>query len=224
MGDSLSLMFDDPPYRLSGIVYGTLLNQREALERIGDAASQPPYKAAPKAPVLYVKPRNTLSGSGQSMAIPEQVDALRVGATLGLVIGRAASRVAPAEALAHVAGVTLIADLSVPHDSFYRPSVRFVARDGSCVIGPRIVPLSEVGDPNAVSIAVRIDGEPRQTASMAGMIRPAAQLLSDVTEFMTLLPGDVLMLGVCAGMAQVRQGQRFEISAEGIGQLQGAIV
>ncbi|WP_346656233.1 fumarylacetoacetate hydrolase family protein [Paraburkholderia phenoliruptrix] len=218
------MSLDDPPYRLSGTVYGPLLNQREALEQIGNAAFQPPHKAPPKAPVLYIKPRNTLSPSGASIVMPEQVDSLQVGATLGLVIGRTASRLAQTDALAHFAGVMLIADLSVPHDSFYRPSVRFVAHDGSCFVGSSVAPLSIVGDPNAVSIAVKVDGQLRQVASMGGMIRPAAQLLADVTEFMTLSPGDILMLGVCADMPRVRQGQRFETSVEGIGELRGAIV
>ncbi|RQS19988.1 2-hydroxyhepta-2,4-diene-1,7-dioate isomerase [Burkholderia sp. Bp8992] len=218
------LLFDEQPYSLSGIVYGTLLNQRDALDSIGDAACQPPYNARPKAPVLYVKPRNTLSYSGQSMPMPEEIDVLLLRATVGIVISRPASRVTPVEALAHAAGVTLIADLCLPHEGFYRPSMRFVARDGSCFVGPRIAPLSIIGDPDAISIAVEIDGEYRLTTTMGGMIRPTAQLLADVTEFMTLSPGDILMLGACACMPYVRKGQRFEVSAKGIGELQGAIV
>jgi len=223
MGEPIPLLFDDPPFRLSGIVYGTLLNQRESLNRLGDAVNQPPYKAAPKAPVLYMKPRNTLARDGDWIPMPDQVDALQLGATLGLVIGRPASRVATADALSHVAGVVLMADLRVPHDSFYRPSVRHIARDRSCVLGPRIVPLDQAGDPDQASLVVEVDGRFRQAASMSDMMRPSAVLLADVTEFMTLLPGDVLMLGLCADMPALHRGQRFQICAERIGQLQGAI-
>ena len=53
------LSFDVPPYRLSGVVYGALLNHAPQLAALGDAMTQPPYKAAPRAPVLAVKPRNT---------------------------------------------------------------------------------------------------------------------------------------------------------------------
>jgi 5-oxopent-3-ene-1,2,5-tricarboxylate decarboxylase/2-hydroxyhepta-2,4-diene-1,7-dioate isomerase len=214
------LFYDDPPYRLSGVVYGPLLNQRSALERLGDAASQPPYKAPPKGPVLYMKPRNTLAFDGQRTAIPDGVPAMRVGATLGLVMGRAACRVSVETALDHVAGLVLVADLTVPHDTFYRPSAPFVARDASCFIGPRIVPLAQVGDPNAVALSLRV-GDAQATACMADMVRPAAQLLADVTEFMTLSTGDLLLLGTCPDMPLLGRGQAFVIGAPGMGELHG---
>ena len=56
--------FPVAPHRLSGVVYGCLLNHRPALAALGDAVNAAPYKAGPKAPVLYVKPRNTLAGDG----------------------------------------------------------------------------------------------------------------------------------------------------------------
>lgn len=214
------LYYDDPPYRLSGVVYGPLLNQRSALERLGEAVRQPPYKAAPKGPVLYMKPRNTLAFDGQRTTLPDGIQAMRVGATLGLVMGRAACRVTAQTALDHVAGLVLVADLTVPHDSFYRPSAPFVARDASCFIGPRIVPLAQIGDPNAVALSVRI-ADAHATASMAGMVRPAAQLLTDVTEFMTLSTGDVLLLGTCPDLPMLSRGQAFVIAAPGMGELHG---
>jgi 5-oxopent-3-ene-1,2,5-tricarboxylate decarboxylase / 2-hydroxyhepta-2,4-diene-1,7-dioate isomerase len=214
------LLYDDPPYRLSGVVYGPLLNQRSTLERLGDAVNQPPYKAPPKGPVLYLKPRNTLAFDGQHTTIPDGVQAMRVGATLGLVIGRAACRVSAETALDHVAGLVLVADLTVPHDTFYRPSAPFVARDASCFIGPRIVPLAQIGDPNAVTLSLRV-GDTQATASMADMVRPAARLLADVTEFMTLSTGDLLLLGTCPDMPLLGRGQAFAIGAPGMGELHG---
>lgn len=214
------LFYDDPPYRLSGVVYGPLLNQRSALERLGDAVNQPPYKAPPKGPVLYVKPRNTLASDGQRTTIPDGVQAMRVGATLGLVLGRAACRVSAETALDHLAGLVLVADLTVPHDTFYRPSAPFVARDASCFIGPRIVPLAQIGDPNAITLSIGI-GDTQATASMADMVRPAARLLADVTEFMTLSAGDLLLLGTCPDMPLLGRGQAFVIGALGMGELHG---
>ena len=58
------------PWRLSGTVYGTLLNDPAALAAIGEAANHAPYKAAPRSPVLYLKPRNTLAGHGSHIAVP----------------------------------------------------------------------------------------------------------------------------------------------------------
>lgn len=214
------LFYEDPPYRLSGVVYGPLLNQRSALERLGDAVNRPPYKAPPKGPVLYMKPRNTLAFDGQRTLIPDGVQAMRIGATLGLVMGRAACRVSIETALDHVAGLVLAADLTVPYDIFYRPSAPFIARDASCFIGPRIVPLAQIGDPNAVTLSLRV-GDTHAEVSMADMVRPAARLLADVTEFMTLSTGDLLFLGTCSDMPLLSRGQAFVVGAPGMGELHG---
>lgn len=215
------IAFDAAPWRLSGVVYGTLLNDPAALAALGNAVDQPPHKAPPRAPVLYLKPRNTLAASGDATPVPADVDSFELGAALGLVIGRSACRVSEAQALSYLAGCTLVADLSVPHDSFYRPGVRFKARDASCLVGPAVVRLAV---PDQVLLQVRVDGQPVHSTSTAGMHRPAARLLAEVSDFMTLQPGDVLMLGVKAGAPRLRAGQRYSIEAEGLGRLQGRLV
>ena len=174
--------------------------------------------------MLYVKPRNTLAGSGSAVVVPADAGTFQIGASLGLVIGRTACRLRPADALAYLAGVTLVADLSVPHDSFYRPSVRHKARDGSCVIGPRVLPLVAVGDVDALRLQVWLDGACVHTASTAGRVRAAAQLLCDVSDFMTLHPGDILLLGVAHGAPLARAGQAFDVRADGLGRLSGRLV
>lgn len=216
--------FEFAPWRLSGVVYGTLLNDRAALAALGDAASAPPYKAPPSAPVLYLKPRNTLCGSGASVEVPTDAGEFEIGAALGIVIGRAAHRVHADDALAHVAGWTLVADLSVPHSSFYRPSVRFKARDRSCLVGPQVVPAAALADPDALAMQVSVDGKVAHIAHTGGMRRPVMQLLQDVTEFMTLHPGDILMLGIAAGAPRCAAGQTFAIECPGIGKLDGRLV
>lgn len=210
--------FERAPWRLSGTVYGVLMNDPAALAALGDAASLPPYKAPPKAPVLYVKPRNTLNAPGTPVTVPAGTEALELGAAIGLVIGRTACAVNEATALSHLAGCTLVADLSVPHDSFYRPSVRFKARDSSCLVGPRVAAV----DPGGLALRVSIDGVVvRQDAPR--WQRPAARLIADVSEFMTLRPGDILLLGVAAGAPRVRAGQRFAIEAGALGVLEGQV-
>ena len=218
------LPFDAAPWRLSGVVYGTLMNDGAALAALGDAVHQPPYKAPPRAPVLYIKPRNTLAGSGDEIGVPADAAEFEIGASLALVIGRTACRVSEADAIAHLAGYTLVADLSVPHAAFYRPSIRFKARDGSCLVGPRVLPCAALADPDALALRVSIDGTVVHTASTAGRLRPVAQLLAAVTDFMTLRHGDVLLLGVAAGAPRARAGQRFAVEAAGIGRLEGRLV
>ncbi len=224
----LELWFDVTPYRLSGAVYGVLLNHREALNELGDAVNLPPYKARPNAPVLYIKPRNTLTHAAPNapatVVVPADAVELEVGATLGIVIGCTACRVSRASALDHVAGYTIVNDVSVPHTSFYRPSVRLKARDGFCPIGPRVVASDDVANPDDLAVHVYVDGSLVQRTSTGGMLRPVAALIADVTEFMTLAPGDVLMLGVAAGAPHVRAGQRVAIEIAGLGRLENAFV
>ena len=210
-----------PPRR--GTVYGTLLNHRDALAALGAAVHAPPYKAPPQAPVLYIKPRNTWVGPGDAIVVPAGIDALEIGATLGLVIGRAACRVGEDEALACVAGYVIVNDVSVPHASYYRPSLRFKVRDTFCPIGP-FVPRSAAAAPDALGIEVAIDGERVHRASTAGLIRPVARLLAQVSAFMTLLPGDVLAVGVAAGAPLARAGQHVAIAIDGLGRLENPLV
>lgn len=217
------LGFDVPPYRLSGVVYGALLNHAPQLAALGDALNQPPYKAAPREPVLAVKPRNTLAVSGDAVLVPAGADALEIGASLGIVIGRTACRLAAASALEYVAGYTIVNDISMPQPehqpAHYRPAVRFKARDGFCPIGPRVVPAQQVVDPDALAVEVRVDGQLVQRSSTGQRVRGVAQLLADVTAFMTLQPGDLLMLGVAADAPRARAGQAVAISIEGLGTL-----
>ena len=209
-----SIPFDVPPYRLSGAVYGALLNHRSALEVLGDAVNRPPYNAAPAAPVLYIKPRNTLAPSGGVVTIPAGTPELEVGACLGLVIGRTACKVAESRALDYVAGYLIVADVSIPHGSYHRPSIRFKARDGFCPLGPAVTARAAVANPDALTIRTHLDGALVQTASTADLIRPAARLLTDVTEFMTLAPGDVLALGAAWPAPRVRSGQTAMIEID----------
>lgn len=218
----LAIAFEVPPFRLSGAVYGTLLNHASSLQALGDAVNQPPYKKPPQAPVLYIKPRNTLSIDGAAVIVPAGCEELEVGACLGLVIGRSACRVSPAHALDHLAGFVIVNDVSVPHDNFYRPSVRLKARDGFCPLGPQVTPRAAVENPDALGIRIFIDGSLKASANTSGLIRSVAQLLTDVTEFMTLAPGDVLAMGVAAPAPRVRAGQHVRIQIDGLGSLSNA--
>ncbi len=223
------IAFDVAPFSLSGMVYGTLLNHRSALAALGESVNQPPYKGAPKAPVLYIKPRNTLASTGDTVFIPVNTPELEVGACLGLVIGRVACRVSEIQALDYVAGFLIMNDISVPHSSFHRPSIKFKARDGFCPVGPRVTPRSastnlKTINPNMLTVRTYIDGVLVQTASTAELVRPVGQLLRDVTEFMTLQPGDVLGVGVAAAAPRVRGGQRVDIDIDELGRLSNHFV
>lgn len=213
--------FFQPP--LGASVYGTLLNHREALAALGDDVHVAPYKAPPKAPILYIKPRNTWAKSGDLVVVPSDVPSLQMGATLGMVIGQAASKLSLAEAMRYVAGFVVMNDISVPHASFYRPSIRFKCRDGFCPLGA-FVPREAVANPDALAVTVAVDGVVVQQTDTGGRVRSAAQLLVDVTEFMTLHPGDILSMGVSAHAPLAQAGQRVTITIAGVGEVENTLM
>lgn len=191
-----------------GTVYGTLLNFRREWDLWSARMTQDPHKAPPKAPVLYVKTANTFCPAGQDLLLQDGVSEVDIGATLGLVIGQHAQ----------VVGAVLLNDWSVPHTSYYRPPVKYRNRDGFLAL-PQQVTAGQVQDWAALQIAVRRNDEVVQTLDLREMIRGIPQLLTDVGEFMTLQPGDVLMVGtdclVDGTRPRAKAGDRVEISASG---------
>jgi 5-oxopent-3-ene-1,2,5-tricarboxylate decarboxylase/2-hydroxyhepta-2,4-diene-1,7-dioate isomerase len=212
------------PFGLSGRVYGTLLNHRSAVAALADRADKAPYNGLPKAPVLFIKPRNTLALPDAPIEVPAGVGELEASAMLGLVIGATACRVDEGRAHDFIAGYTIVNDVSVPHPDYFRPSVRHKARDGFCPVGPRITPRDSVGNPDELAVRTFIDGFLVQDASTGGLIRSTARLLCDVTEFMTLAPGDILAVGAAAPAPRARAGQTIAIEIEGLGRLVNPVV
>jgi 5-oxopent-3-ene-1,2,5-tricarboxylate decarboxylase / 2-hydroxyhepta-2,4-diene-1,7-dioate isomerase len=205
-------------------VYGALLNFRSALAGLGDAVNAAPYGKPPQAPILYIKPANTHARDGASVVVPGGFDELEIGATLGIVFGRRATRVTAADALGHVLGYTVVSDVSVPHPNYYRPAVRFKCRDGYCPIGPAVVARDAVRDPDHLSLTVRVNGEPRLETNTNDLVRPVAQLIADVTSFMSLDAGDVLLIGVPANAPRARAGDKVEIAIGEVGTLTHTLV
>lgn len=215
----------------TGTVYGTLLNFRRERDALGDRMSAPPHDAPPNAPVLYIKPANTWTPHGRAIALPADAREVWVGATIGMVIGPQPLVAGAPGAIEHVAGYVLMNDLSLPQPNLFRPPVRFNCIDGFLGIGAEPLPAGDAVDPSAFTLELRIDDRLVQTVGFADLVRPAAQLLSDVSEFMTLRAGDVLMLGCDAlegegGRATrplARAGQRIELSAPGFATLSNTL-
>ena len=191
-----------------GTVYGTLLNFRREWDLWSARMTQDPHKAAPQAPVLYVKTANTFCPAGQDLLLQDGVSEVDIGATLGLVIGEQAQ----------VVGAVLLNDWSVPHTSYYRPPVKFRCRDGFLGL-PAQVTSGQVQDWATLQMDVRRNGERVQTVNLRALMRNLPALLADVGEFMTLQPGDVLMVGSdCLAdgtRPRVKAGDQVEISAPG---------
>ena len=204
-------MTASPQFWPQGTVYGTLLNSRAELAALGDQVLQVPYKAAPQAPVLYVKPTNTWARSGDPVVLPPSATQVEAGASVAMVIGAPAFGRAMGKAQTTVAGYVLVNDLSLPHASFFRPPVKFKCLDGFLGLGPVCVPVSQAGDPVGFHIEVRINDMLRQSVSFSDLVRDAETLLADVSDFMTLRPGDLLLLGCGAGRPLAGPGDRIDI-------------
>jgi 5-oxopent-3-ene-1,2,5-tricarboxylate decarboxylase/2-hydroxyhepta-2,4-diene-1,7-dioate isomerase len=214
---------DIAPFRLSGVVYATLLNHRRALDALGAAVAAAPYKGAPKSVVLALKPRHALVADGGIVAVDGADDELEVGAALGLVIGTTACAVAEADALRHVAGFLAVADCTVPHASHFRPQIRAMARDASCVLGAVVVPRAQGGDADRVAMRVFVDGVVVASSSTAEHVRSAARLIAEVSDFMTLSPGDVLLTGSAPDGPRVRAGARIAVEIDGVGRVEARV-
>jgi len=201
------------------LVYGVLLNAQADITRLGGQLSAPPYKSPPRAPILYVKPANTHVGDGATVVLPSGAASVTIGATLGLVIGRTACRRTVADALDVLAGATLVLDLSLPHTSVHRPPIVEKCFDGACPIGPWVTPLSRLPGVGNLVVHTTIDGEAHAETWFDALVRPIPQLLSDVTAFMTLHPGDILLAGLPLTLPQACAGQQVTAHAEGLGTL-----
>lgn len=204
-------MTPDPHFWPRGTVYGTLLNARAEWAAMGDQMTQAPYKAAPQAPVLYVKPANTWAGSDDRVLLPAGAPQVEVGASVAMVIGAPAFRPGGGKAQTTVTGYVLVNDLSLPHASFFRPPVKFKCLDGFLGLGPVCVPTDAAGDPARFVLEVRINDMLRQTVLFSDFLRDAKTLLADVSAFMTLRAGDLLMLGCGAGRPLAAAGDRIDI-------------
>ncbi len=216
----------------TGTVYGVLLNFRAEAEAMAPQMGQAPYKAPPQEPVLYVKTANTWSPNGVDIPVPARVAEVEIGASIAMVMGQDLHKGHTQDALNAVAGYVLVNDLSVPHTSFFRPPVKFKCLDGFLGLGdtlrsaspapdsPHISPL----DPSLFVLEVRVNGEVRQTVQFAHLVRHAAQLLADVSAFMTLRAGDVLLLGCDAGRPHARVGDSITLSAPGFATLTNTLI
>ncbi len=207
-----------------GTLFGVALNYQGLLQSHLQSFTQPPYQKPPVKPVLFIKTPNTRNSHEAPVVFPQGVERLQPGPALGVVIGKRASRVRLEEALEHVAGYTIVNEFSLPEDSYYRPAVKAKCRDGFCALGPELVPAAEVADPHALSLELWVNGERVQHNSTANLVRSIPQLIAEISEFMTLHPGDVLITGTPEGRVDVRPGDRVEVQISGLGRLANTIV
>lgn len=158
--------------------------------------------------MLYLRPRNTWSASGAAIHLPADTRRLKMAGTVGIVIGR----------LNQIAGYIAVNDVSIPHESYYRPAIRQRCRDGFCVIG------AEVTDRQPREIRISINGELRCRAGLADLVRPMDRLIADITEFLTLQPGDIVLTGEPHDAPLAHAGDRVRVEIDGLAAIENEVV
>ena len=165
----------------------------------------------PSEPVLFAKFANSVVGDGAVVEVPAATRRPDWEAELGVVIGRRGKDIAAGAALHHVAGYVCANDLSARdlQRSNGGQWVRGKAIDGFLPTGPALVTPDEVGDPQALGIRCRLNGELVQDSSTSQMIFGVAELIAELSRTITLEPGDLIVTGTPPGVGFARTPPRY---------------
>ncbi len=205
-------------------IYAAALNFEGTYAALAPAMHLAPYNAPPQAPVLYIKPPHTRITDGEPIPFPSGVEGLRAGGTLAVEIGRTARRVVEREALTFIAGYRIANDISIPENSYYRPAVKQRCRDGFCPVSTQIASSAMLTDPGALDIRITVNGVLSCVANTSSLLRSIPRLLADITEFMTLSPGDLLLVGEPPCAPLIRAGDFVRVEIDGIGSLDNPVM
>ena len=184
-------------------------------------------KEPPPEPILFMKATSALSGPFDDVEIPRGSEKTDWEVELGVVIGTAAKYVSEADALAHVAGYCLVNDVSERAFQSERGGqwTKGKSHDTFGPTGPWLVTSDEVPDPQALDLWLEVDGVRRQTGNTRTMIFGVAHLVSYLSQFMTLEPGDIIATGTPPGVGLglkppvfLREGQEMRLGIEGLGE------
>jgi 2-keto-4-pentenoate hydratase/2-oxohepta-3-ene-1,7-dioic acid hydratase in catechol pathway len=186
--------------------------------------------ALPERPLLFAKWPNTLLGNGEPIRIPAISKQVDYEAELGVVIGRRASGVTVADALNFVEGYVVANDVSGRDLQFADGQwVRGKSLDTFLPVG-ELVPASAVPDPQALPIRAILNGEVMQDSNTSNMIFGVADIVSFVSQAITLEPGDLIITGTPAGVGAFRDppvwlkpGDEITIEIDGVGSISSPV-
>jgi 2-keto-4-pentenoate hydratase/2-oxohepta-3-ene-1,7-dioic acid hydratase in catechol pathway len=175
----------------------------------------------PEEPLLFLKPSTAVIGPGDPIRLLPISRRVDYEGEMAVVIGRLARDVKSEDAYRYILGYTCandvtLRDLQHTEDQWARAK----GFDGSCPLGPWI--QTEL-DPNDVRVETRLNGEIRQAAQTSDMVFGVATLIEYITEFMTLLPGDVLLTGTPEGVGRLAAGDVVDVEVEGVGSLSNPV-
>ena len=180
----------------------------------------------PAEPILFLKANSALNGPNDAVMLPRGSEKTDWEVELGVVIGKTASDVSREEALSHVAGYCVVNDVSEREFQLERGGTWDKGKgcDTFCPVGPWLVTRDEVPDPQALNLWLEVNGERTQKGNTATMIFGVAHLVSYVSRFMTLHPGDLICTGTPPGVGMgakppryLKVGDTMRLGVDGLG-------
>ena len=181
--------------------------------------------ATPEIPMLFVKPSTAVIGNGDPIVYPTGVEEVEYEAELAVVIGKTARNVSEDDALDYVLGYTCGNDVSA------RAIQRAEMAMGCLLICKGFDTFAPMGpvittdiDPSNLAVKARLNGEERQNSNTSDLLFNVPQLISYISDAITLLPGDVIYTGTPAGVGPMAPGDVVEIEIEGVGVLRNPVV
>ncbi len=182
----------------------------------------------PKEPILFFKATSSLCGPNDDLLIPRNSHKTDWEVELAIIIGKKASYVSEADALQHVAGYALHNDYSEREWQLERGGqwVKGKSCDTFAPLGPFLATRDEIPDPHKLKLWLKVNGQLRQNSSTEQMIFNVPQLVSYISQFMSLLPGDVISTGTPPGVGlgmkpspvYLKAGDIVELGVEGLGE------
>jgi len=198
---------------IAGSVYGVVLNDGAERAALASAFEAAPYQRPPVAPVMYIKPRGCIAPHGSTVVLAGDAATVEVAATIGLLFRHDANRVTASRALDTVGAACLALDVSVPHDSYYRPPVRHRARDGFLPLGA-FGPFDETLFER--EIVTFTDDREVHRWSCTRLASSAADLIAEISSFMTLRAGDLLLIGLPDDAPRIGAGTQVRATLDGL--------
>ncbi len=183
--------------------------------------------AIPSEPIFFMKATSSICGPNDDVIIPKGSQKTDYEVELAIVIGSLARYVSLADARKHVAGYCVVNDVSEREFQIERGGqwTKGKSADTFCPIGPWLVTAEEVPDPGKLALWTEVNGERRQNSNTGDLIFGVDEIVSYVSQFMTLLPGDVIPTGTPSGVGMgfkppkfLKPGDQMRLSVEGLGE------
>jgi 2-keto-4-pentenoate hydratase/2-oxohepta-3-ene-1,7-dioic acid hydratase in catechol pathway len=204
---------------------GIGLNYRDHAEETG--------MPIPEVPIVFAKASSCVSGPNDPVRAPKGFERMDYEVELGVVIGSRAKHVAESDALGHVAGYCICNDVSERSLQKGGPGewIKAKSYDSFGPLGPWLVTTDEIPDPQRLDLALDLNGNRMQTGNTSTMVFSVAQLISYISKYMTLMPGDVITTGTPPGVGMARNprvflkpGDEIRASISGLGEQRWKVV